>query len=396
MQKIKNYYHLIQSLVAALGFNYPAKSLFVIGVTGTDGKTTTANLIYHLLQASGYKVAVVSTIGAYVNGKLIDTGFHVTTPSGFALQRIIKQIKKEGCTHLVLEVTSHALDQNRAYGIPFNVGVITNITHEHLDYHKTIEKYRAAKLKLLKLSKVSILNKDDSSYEHLIQKLIGKRVVTYSTKNRNADFYPQKVGISGDDFNTSNRLAAIAAVCQVSVDVAKDAEQKLSNFVLPEGRQEYVYLDDFQVMVDFAHTPNSIDMILSHLRKKVNGRIIHVFGSAGDRDRTKRPFMGECSSKYADVIILTSEDPRFEDPVQICEEIAEGIHKKFNKTKSLNKNSQKEYSVIVDRGEAIQKALSIAQKNDLVLVTGKGHEKSMNIKGTEYDWSDRECILSSL
>lgn len=396
MQKIKNYYHLIQSLVAALGFNYPAKSLFVIGVTGTDGKTTTANLIYHLLQASGYKVAVVSTIGAYVNGKLIDTGFHVTTPSGFALQRIIKQIKKEGCTHLVLEVTSHALDQNRAYGIPFNVGVITNITHEHLDYHKTIEKYRAAKLKLLKLSKVSILNKDDSSYEYLIQKLIGKRVVTYSTKNRNADFYPQKVGISGDDFNTSNRLAAIAAVCQVSVDVAKDAEQKLSNFVLPEGRQEYVYLDDFQVMVDFAHTPNSIDMILSHLRKKVNGRIIHVLGSAGDRDRTKRPFMGEYSSKYADVIILTSEDPRFEDPVQICEEIAEGIHKKFNKTKSLNKNSQKEYSVIVDRGEAIQKALSIAQKNDLVLVTGKGHEKSMNIKGTEYDWSDRECILSSL
>lgn len=396
MQKFKNYYHLIQSIVAGLSFNFPAKKLFVIGVTGTDGKTTTANLIYHLLHESGYNVAVVSTIGAYVNGKLIDTGFHVTTPSGFALQKIIREIKKENCTHLVLEVTSHALDQNRAYGIPFNVGVITNITHEHLDYHKTIENYRNAKLKLLKLSKASILNKDDSSFEYLQNKLFGKKVITYSTKNGNADFYPKKVGITGEDFNTSNKLAALAAVSQVSEDVLVDIERKLSTFKLPEGRQEFVYLDSFQVMVDFAHTPNSIDTILSHLRRNSKGRIIHVFGSAGDRDRTKRPLMGKHSSKYSDIIILTSEDPRFEDPMAICEDIASGIDESFNKSENLDKNSKKEYSIISDRGEAIRKALSIAKENDLILVTGKGHEKSMNINGVEYDWSDQKFIHSCL
>lgn len=396
MQKFKNYYHLLQSLIAALSFNFPAKQLFVIGVTGTDGKTTTANIIYHLLHESGYNVAVISTIGAYVNGKLIDTGFHVTTPSGFALQRIIREIKNQKCTHVVLEITSHALDQNRAYGIPFTVGVITNITHEHLDYHKTFEKYRDAKLKLLKLSKVVILNEDDSSYEYLKGKLTGRKIVTYSTKKDKADAYPAKFGLSGTDFNTSNKLAALAAVSQVSEDAVKNIEEKLSNFKLPEGRQEFVYLGDYQVMVDFAHTPNSIDMILSHLRRTTKGRLIHVFGSAGDRDKSKRPLMGQSSSKYSDVIILTSEDPRHEDPSKICEEIALGIDVSFVKVNELDGKSTNKYSIIIDRGNAIKKALLIAQKGDLVIITGKGHEKSMNIGGVEREWSDQKFIVSSL
>lgn len=393
MQKIKNYYHFIQSFLSALGYSFPAKGLFVVGVTGTDGKTTTTSLIYHLLHESGYKVAMISTIGAFVNGKLIDTGFHVTTPSGFMLQRIIKQIKKEQCTHLVLEVTSHALDQNRAVGIPFDIGVITNITHEHLDYHKTIEKYRDTKLKLLKKSKIVVLNKDDSSYEYLAQRLSDKKKITYSIKSHDADFYPGKINITGEDFNTANRLAAAGAVFEISPEILRDIDKKFSTFKLPEGRQEVVCMNPFQVMVDFAHTPNSIDLILSHIKNTTKGRVIHVFGSAGERDHSKRSLMGKSSSKYSNVIILTSEDPRFEDPEKICQEIASGFDKKFKKVKVLTKQSNNEFSIITDRKEAIKQAIAIAESKDIIIITGKGHEKSMNIKGVEYAWSDRECVL---
>lgn len=396
MQKIKNYFHLAQSLSACLFYGFPAKKLTVIGVTGTDGKTTTSNLIYHLLKEEGYKVAVISTIGAYVNGKLLDTGLHVTTPTGFELQKIIKIIQKEGCTHLVLEITSHALDQNRAFGIPIDIGVITNITHEHLDYHKTFQRYQNTKLKLFKNTRVSILNADDPSFEYFKKKLSGKKLLTYSLNLKNADFNAVKAGLKGDDFNTSNQLAAIAVLSEVTNGSYASPLKSIGTFQLPEGRQEYVFMDSFSVMVDFAHTPNSIELILAHLRPKVKGRIIHIFGSAGERDATKRPLMGAASSKFSDVIILTSEDPRYEDPAKICEAIAKGIGPSFEKKDSLDMYSKNIYVIVPERRDAIRQALNIASEGDLILVSGKGHEKSMNIMGIENPWSDKEIVLSFL
>ena len=396
MQKIKNYFHFAQSLSACLFYGFPAKKLTVIGVTGTDGKTTTSNLIYHLLKEEGYKVAVISTIGAYVNGKLLDTGLHVTTPTGFALQKIIKTIQKEDCTHLVLEITSHALDQNRAFGIPIDIGVITNITHEHLDYHKTFQRYQNTKLKLFKNTRVSVLNADDPSFDYFKIKLSDKKLVTYSTRLKNVDFNPEKAGLKGDDFNTSNQLAAISVLSEITNGSYTNPIKSIDTFQLPEGRQEYVFMDSFSVMVDFAHTPNSIELILAHLRPKVKGRIIHVFGSAGERDATKRPLMGAASSKYSDVIVLTSEDPRYEDAGEICEDIAKGIKSSFIRKDSLDNKSKNMYVIIPDRRDAIRQALNIALEGDFVLVSGKGHEKSMNIMGIENPWSDKETVLSFL
>lgn len=396
IQNVKNKYHLVQSLLACAVYKFPARKMTVIGVTGTDGKTTTANLIYHLLKEKGYNAAVISTIGAYVNGKLSDTGFHVTTPSGFELQKIISQIQKQKVSYLVLEITSHALDQNRAFGIPIHTAVLTNITHEHMDYHKTRELYQKAKFKLFKNTKIAVLNEDDPSFDLFSRNLKKKKILSYSLKKESATLTPKKAGIMGDDFNMSNQLAALLAVGAVTGAGFSEFVKGIESFQLPQGRQEYIYLDSYAIMVDFAHTPHAISSILGHLRGQVKGRIIHVFGSAGDRDRSKRPLMGKESSEFSDVIIITSEDPRYEDPLKIAEDIKGGISDRFIEVNTLSGDSKNEYMVISDRKSAIQKALEIVGEKDLILITGKGHEKSMNILGIEYDWSDKDVTLSLL
>lgn len=358
----------------------------VIGVTGTDGKTTTSSLIYHILNSTGKKAALVTSVSAVINGKSYDIGFHVTTPRILALRSYFEKAKRLGVKYFVLETTSHALDQNRVFGIPFLIGVLTNITHEHLDYHKTYENYAKTKAKLLKMSKIAITNKDDESYK-LISKLkfLIPKLVTYGM-GKDADVNPENFMFKTDligEFNKYNVLAAIAACKVLGID-GEAIRKGIKSFVAPLGREDIVYDKDFTVMIDFAHTPNAIKQILKCIRPIVKGKIIHVFGSPGARDVTKRPIMGEMSSKYADIIILTAEDPRKEPVEDIMNAIESGIIKK---TKVLR---------IIDRKKAIKAAIEMARKGDMVIVTGKSHEKSMNYGHGEEPWDEYGTVKDAL
>jgi UDP-N-acetylmuramoyl-L-alanyl-D-glutamate--2,6-diaminopimelate ligase len=385
-QRLKNVYHLVRAIGANVWFRFPWRGMIVVGITGTDGKTTTSSLIYHILNNAGKKAALVTSVSAVINGKSYDIGFHVTTPRIFALRSYIEKARRLGVKYFVLETTSHALDQNRAFGIPFEVGVLTNVTHEHLDYHKTYQNYVKTKIKLFKMSKISITNRDDESYKLISNfKFLIPKLVTYGMKD-NADInpktFPFKTNLIGE-FNKYNVLAAIS-VCRTlgTKDIA--IRKGIGSFIPPKGREDIIYKKDFTVMIDFAHTPNAIDQILKAIRPNVKGRIIHVFGSAGARDVTKRPLMGKMSSKYADVIILTAEDPRREPVEKIMSEIESGVSKE---TKALK---------IADRKKAIKEAIRIAKKGDYVLVTGKSHEKSMNYGHGEEAWDEYAVVKKAL
>ena len=389
-QKLKNIYHLFTAIAANFIFWFPAKKLNVIGVTGTDGKTTTVSLIYHILKESGQKVSMLTSIGAMVGDKKYDTGFHVTTPDSFSLQKILRRAVSAKSKYFILEVTSHAIDQHRIWGVPFAIAVVTNITSEHLDYHKNYDKYLKTKAKLLKLSKTAIVNRDDLSYKFLKEEVKNnnrKNWITYGlTKDCDVNpyTYPQK-NIKGlDEFNKYNLLAAIAVCRTLGLDKEK-IDKAISTFKMPLGRVDLVYEKKFKVMIDFAHTPNAFEKVLSSLRKKVKGRIIHVFGSAGERDSAKRPVLGEISSRYTDIIVLTAEDPRSESASKIIEEIAEGIKKA--KVKVLK---------IPDRKEAINAAIRMAAKDDLVIITGKAHERSINYGKGEEPWNEYEVVKQAL
>ncbi len=311
-QKIKNWFHLCEASIATTLNGFPSFAMTVIGITGTDGKTTTTSLIYHILKENGYNTAMISTVGASIGNKQYDVGFHVTTPSPFSLQQYIKKAKEQDVKYLVLEVTSHALDQNRIFGIPFTIGVLTNITHEHLDYHKSYEAYVRTKATLLVSSSTAILNKDDQSFSFLYTLLQGKKVLTYSLIEKDASItpksFPFKTTLPGPH-NQMNCLAAILAAKQVGIPDA-GIRKALLSFVPPPGRAEVIYDKEFKVMVDFAHTPNAFKLVLPMIKKQTTGRLIHVFGAASKRDESKRPIMGKYSSQNADVIILTAEDSR--------------------------------------------------------------------------------------
>ena len=386
-QQIKNIYHLGIAIISNVWFGFPSRKLTVIGVTGTDGKTTTTNLIYHILNSVGFNASMVTSLGAVIGKKNYDVGFHVTTPSSFSVQRFIRKALDSGSEFLVLETTSHALDQYRVFGIKFNVGVLTNVTHEHLDYHKTYENYLKAKAKLFKMSKTAVVNKDDESYVFLNKelKIKNEKIITYgmnSSADVNPKAFPFKTTLIGE-FNKYNVLAAISA-CKALRITDKAIRLGIESFVPPKGRGDIVYKEDFTVMIDFAHTPNSIAQILKSLRPVVKNRIIHVFGSAGARDVTKRPLMGEMSSKYANVIVLTAEDPRNESVYKIMNEIESGISKKIEILK------------ISDRKKAIKEAIKMAKKGDFVIITGKSHEKSMNYGQGEVVWDEYKAVREAL
>ncbi len=390
-QYIKNIYHLIFAVFSNIWFGFPSKKLTVIGVTGTDGKTTTVNLIYHILNQAGYSVSMISSVGARIGGKDYDIGFHVTTPSSFSLQGFINKIVKEGSKYLILEVTSHAIDQHRIWGIDFEIGVLTNVTLEHLDYHKTYENYVNTKAKLLQMAKIAIINKDDKSFTRISSKLKVKssKLSTYGI-SKSADINPENFPFKTDligEFNKYNILAAIS-VCKTLGLSDSDIQSGISSFKPPIGRTETVYKNNFSIMIDFAHTPNALEQILSSVSKENKGKIVHVFGSAGERDFKKRPLMGAVSSKYSDIIVLTGEDPRSESVEKIIEEIESGIKNSHFRSQNLYK--------IPNRQEAITAGIKMAKKGDLVLITGKGHEKSMNYGQGEKPWSEYEAVKNAL
>ncbi len=398
IQPFINIFHVCKAVVASLYYGFPSTKLKVIGVTGTDGKTTTVHCIYHILQSAGHKVSMISSVYAKIGGKEYQTGLHVTTPDAMLVQKLLNQAAKNGDEYFILETTSHALDQNRNFGIHYQIAAVTNITPEHLDYHKTFANYVRTKSKLLKQSHIGILNKDDASFDLLTKEIQrGKNKVilkSYGLKG-GVDFnldLKKQLKIQIPQYNNYNYLAAYS-VC-TELGIAKPTILKaIKSFKLPTGRYEIVYDEKFMVVVDFAHTPNSLKQILSELKTRAverKGRLIHVFGSAGLRDAQKRPAMGNESGTYADISIVTEEDYRTEDPEKIAQAIFSGIKDAQEKIKNNT------LSFVLHRQKAINQAVEMAKKGDIVVCTGKAHEKSLNRNGTEEAWNEFEAVKTAL
>lgn len=408
------------AFLAAAFHQHPARSLTVIGVTGTDGKTSTCNLIFSILKAANIRAGMISTVNAVIGDQELDTGFHVTTPDAPDIQHYLAQMVQAGLTHVILEATSHGLAQYRVDACEFDLGVVTNITHEHLDFHHSYEGYRAAKARLFQMlaqspqkphapRRAAVLNRDDSSYA-VLHDLVRVEEITYGLHPdavlRAVDILSSPQGIrftaAGRGlsiplttqlvgmFNVSNCLAAVAAaVLGLGVD-PQAARQGIASFVGVPGRMERIDLgQDFIAIVDFAHTPFALKSALEAARQMTAGRVIAVFGSAGLRDREKRRMMAETSADLADISILTAEDPRTELLDQILSDMADGA-------RSHAAVEGQTYFRIPDRGDAIRHAVALARPGDLVIACGKGHEQSMCFGTVEYPWDDRTALRAAL
>jgi UDP-N-acetylmuramoyl-L-alanyl-D-glutamate--2,6-diaminopimelate ligase len=406
--------------LCAAFYGYPARRMTVIGVTGTDGKTTTANLIYQILLKAGIPVGIISTVNAMIGSEAYDTGFHVTTPRAPEVQQYLSRMVAAGLTHVILEATSHGLSQHRVTGCEFDIGVLTNITHEHLDQHGSFEAYRDAKASLFTglanrvdkpngVAPLAVLNSDDDSYEYLRER-VSVRKIDYST-NTGAEVWADNIRHESDGlyfvangpgfcvpvyshimglFNVSNCLAALSAtVLGLGID-AEVASQGIANLRGVPGRMEQISMGQkFIAIVDFAHTPNALKQALKAARAMTAGRVIAVFGSAGLRDREKRRLMAEVAAELADVSVLTAEDPRTESLEDILEEMAQGAV-------SRGGTEGKTFFRIPDRGEAIREAVRMAKPGDLVIACGKGHEQSMCFGTVEYAWDDRIAMRAAV
>lgn len=360
-------------------YGSPSTKLKIVGVTGTDGKTTTASLIYHILRFNGKKVGLISTVSAKLGDAEYDTGFHVTNPDPVMLNKFLAEMVKKNFEYAVLEVTSHGIDQKRIAGINFDICAITNITHEHLDYHKTFENYRNTKLSFLKLAKEkTVINKDDSSYPFLYKNLDSNKIISYE---RTKDVK----GILPGIYNESNLSAAIAVCNELGVSREKSLKS-IDSYEFPVGRLEEMKNDlGIKVYVDFAHTPNALKNVLTLLKGKTKGKLIAVFGCASERDPGKRPAMARISSELGDVSVFTVEDSRYENIYNIFKPMAAAARRK-------GKVLGKDFFEIPERGEAIAFAISQAKKGDSVVICGKGHEKSLAYHGYEHPWRDQEAV----
>lgn len=394
--------------LAAAFYNYPAQKLKLVGVTGTNGKTTTTHLIEFLLNQTGQPSALLGTLYARWPGYQ-QTALH-TTPFALELQHQLAGAVAAGCQYGVMEVSSHALAQGRVAGCPFAVSVFTNLTQDHLDYHKDLDDYFAAKALLFNADYLmgrAVINLDDPYGQRLIAQLPTDRVWSYSIQDPSADLWTSDLiygpeGVRGilhtpkgevplisplvGQFNLSNVLAAVGAVLQLGLDLNAIA-QALPQFTGVPGRMEQVQLQpdqDISVIVDYAHTPDSLENLLKAARPFIQGRMICVFGCGGDRDRTKRPKMGSIAAELADWAVVTSDNPRTENPERILQDILTGIPDTVQPT------------VIGDRAEAIRVAILQAQPGDGVLIAGKGHE-DYQILGTEkVHFDDREQARAAL
>ncbi len=401
-QWIKNSYHFFCAVVANIYFAFPSKKLIVIGVTGTNGKTTTTQMIGAILRKADKKAAIASTIDFWMGDEERINSSKFTTTSAWQLQKFLREAVEKGMTHAVIETSSHALDQYRVWGVQYEIAVITNVTREHLDYHKTMTQYRAAKKKLFAMSKYAVVNSDMEEPEYFVKAhMKAGRAVTYSTKNINADVCAKGIRLNfnktefrvGDEeytlrvpgiFNIENALAAIAVAKLLNIETSI-VEVALKELEGVPGRMECLESEEgVDIIIDYAVTPDAFTKLYDSIRPlKIPGtKIIHVFGACGERDRGKRPILASIASEYADTIILTNEDPYYEDGEQILNDLEAGL----SKTRSY------EYFRIYDRRKAITKALTMAERGDIVLVTGKGAETSMAIGKERIPWSERQVI----
>ena len=475
-QKLKNYYHLAKAILANFLYGFPSRKIKIIGVTGTNGKTTTVQIITKILEEAGKKVATASTINFKLSDKEWVNTTKFTTLSSFQVQKFIFQAVKAECEYLVLEISSHSLDQFRTWGIDFDTAVITNVTREHLDYHKTMEKYRQAKIKLFKKAKNAVVNLDMEKAEEFL-KHNHKKVYLFSCHSEHnpentlkVSYQPKsgrsnvklikaeniKLGLEESSyqinnelysiylpglFNVENVLAAtgVGMIYEISPEIIKKVLKDTKGVL---GRMERLENNKgIEIIIDYAVTPDSLEKVyklISEIKQKKqchpelgsgsqeipdqvrhdNPKIISVLGACGERDRGKRPIMGKIVSKFADYIILSNEDPYGENPVSIINEVFSGVvgykvsgelpnyqspitNFQTNSNDQISKNKTKFKERvncwrILDRREAIRKALQLAKVGDIFVITGKGAEETMAIGKKRIPWNDKEVILEEL
>jgi UDP-N-acetylmuramoyl-L-alanyl-D-glutamate--2,6-diaminopimelate ligase len=405
VHKVEEAYRKGRVKLISAQYGNPAKNLRVIAVTGTNGKTTTVNYINEILKEAGHKTAMFSTALIEVDGKSQLNDLNATVGSTQRMQEFFRDAKKAGAEFVVLEITSHALDQHKLDGVPIEAAVMTNLTQDHLDYHKTMDNYAAAKSKLFANEpKFIILNSDDEWFDYFDAYGAGAQKITYG-KNDNAEAKIEYVKLykKGSEatvvidhqtrlnlatalpgeYNVYNMTAAAATAYLLGVKLT-DIVEGVANLEGVPGRFEYVTKGTgYEVIVDYAHTPDALEKLLQAVKSVTKNRVILVFGATGDRDKTKRPIMGGIAAKYADRIILTDEESYNEDPQAIRDQVREGVEE----AKATMKLTE-----IADRHEAIEKALSIAKKDDTVLITGMGHEQFRIVNGERLPWNDGDVV----
>lgn len=393
-------------------YGFPGRKLKIIGVTGTNGKTTTTFMIHRMLHEAGIKVAMMSTVAHGIGDDIIYPKLHMTTNKSSVLQKRLRDYAKQGVEWVVIETSSHSLAQNRVWGIPYQVAVMTNITHDHLEYHGTFERYIEAKRRLFVIAnkhglQTGIVNADDPNASAFINSV--KNATTYGIKggdlqakginltsegstytvNYEDTQYTLQVNIPGE-FNVSNSLAALAVGRLLNL-TKEQIEQGIAATRFVEGRMNAIEAgQQFKVLVDFASTPDGYQKFFETVRPLVKGKLVAVIGSAGRRDETKRAAQGEITGRYADEVIATEEDDRDEDGARILEQIAEGA-RRSGKTDDVTLHK------ILDREEAIGFAMTrVSSKDDMVVLLGKGHEKTIERANGEHPWNEADVARAAI
>lgn len=385
--------------IAASNFYGKAHESFkLIGVTGTNGKTTVTYLVKHILECSGNKVGLIGTNQNMIGDEVFETGR--TTPDSIDLQAIFAKMAEADVDYCIMEVSSHALELDRVYGCHFFTGAFTNLTQDHLDFHKTMDNYAKAKEKLFSISENSVINIDDAYGKNMTESATG-RLISYSARNE-ATLGAKNISLTSDgvsfdvngeqiflaipgEFSVYNALCAIgiALSCGIDISAIKDAILTAHGV---KGRAEIVKTNtDYTVLIDYAHTPDGVENILKTVNGFAKGRTIIVFGCGGDRDNTKRPIMGRIAGELADFCVVTSDNPRTEDPMKIISMIEEGV-----------KESGADYVVIESRFDAIKYALDNAKKGDVIVLAGKGHETYQELKNGKIHFDEREAVREIL
>ncbi len=411
-------YYWLKSFTAALLYGFPGTKVKIIGITGTDGKTTTVNLITHLLNESGLKSGMISTTTFAIGKKRFSNKTKRTSVSPFLMNKLLRKMVKQECEYVVLEVSSHALEQRRFFGVDFDIAALTNITPEHLDYHKNMAEYRKAKSILFqKLAqsktkedqpKTMILNKADPVYE-TFYKFQADQKFSYELK-KGADFFADEIELKADKsifnlnyqneksrillpligrFNIENALAAAAIAVSTGLKIEEFAKH-FQTFSGVGGRMEKIETGQkFNVIVDFALTPEALRKLFETAQQFTTGRVIGVLGCTGDRDQSKRPVTGKMAAEMLDVFVLTDDETYTEDAEKIREEVKAGI-------KKTDKTENQDWYEVGDRLEAIRFALKMTKKGDTVLITGMGSEPTRNVGGKEIEWDEREIVKKEL
>ncbi len=389
--------------LSAAFFGHPERKLRIIGVTGTNGKTTSCFIIKSILDSMGYKTGLIGTVKNIVGDK--EYPAVLTTPDCYDLFALFKEMVESGCEFCTMEVSSQALDQRRVEGIHFEASIFTNLTQDHLDYHGSFENYMAAKHMLFENSSLSVVNVDDEASEYMLSNTEGRKI-TFSVNNNNCDYSAKNIRIASSGikyelvsnsdigrvkfavpgkFSVYNSMGAAVCLIEMGMDF-KAVLDGLATCIGVPGRMEVVPADKpYTVLIDYAHTPDGLENLLGCVREITEGKVITVFGCGGDRDKTKRPIMGNIAAKLSDVAVVTSDNPRSEDPDTIISDILEGIGKHSSK-------------VIVepDRKTAIAKALSIAREGDMVVLAGKGQETYQILASGKIHFDEREVVADIL